>query len=73
MKIPPEDAYLKLKHTLEEVNGVFLRCAQQLGMENNYKLSPILNNVIFAAAEYGFMFSLELFAKKYKERFPGVD
>ena len=25
MKIPPEDAYLKLKHTLEEINGVFLK------------------------------------------------
>lgn len=23
LKIPPEDAYLKLRHTLEEINGVF--------------------------------------------------
>lgn len=73
MKIPPEDAYLKLKHTLEEINGVFLKCAQQLGMENNYKISPALNNVVFAAAEYGFIFNLELMARKYQERFPSVD
>ena len=50
MKIPPEDAYLKLKHTLEEVNGVFLKCSQQMGMENMYKISPILGNVVFSAA-----------------------
>ena len=73
MKIPPEDAYLKLKHTLEEVNGVFLKCAQQMGMENNYKISPVLGNVVFSAAEYGFIFSLELMARKYHEKFPGVD
>jgi U5 small nuclear ribonucleoprotein component len=73
MKIPPEDAYLKLKHTLEEINGIFLKCAQQLGMENNYKISPALNNVVFAAAEYGFIFNLELMARKYQERFPSVD
>lgn len=73
MKIPPEDAYLKLKHTLEEINGVFLKCAQQLGVEHTYKISPILNNVIFAAAEYGVIFNLELMARKYQERFPAVD
>jgi len=27
MKIPPADAYLKLKHTLEEINSVISRCA----------------------------------------------
>jgi U5 small nuclear ribonucleoprotein component len=24
LKLPPADAYLKLKHTLEEINGVIL-------------------------------------------------
>jgi len=27
MKIPPADAYLKIKHTLEEINGVISQCA----------------------------------------------
>lgn len=73
MKLPPEDAYLKLKHTLEEINGVFHRCAQQLGIENTYLISPALNNVVFAATEYAFIFSIELMARKYKQRFAGVD
>jgi len=73
MKIPPEDAYLKLKHTLEEINGVFLKNAQQLGMTNNYRISPVLGNVIFSSAEYSFMFSLHSFALKYKATFPQID
>lgn len=52
---------------------MFLKCAQQLGLENNYRISPALGNVVFAAAEYGFIFNLELMARKYQERFPGVD
>ena len=27
MKIPPEDAYLKIKHTIEEINTVITKCA----------------------------------------------
>ncbi len=73
MKIPPEDAYLKIKHTIEEINGVFVKTCAQLGIENRYLISPISNNVIFSSAEYSFMFSLESMAKKYKEVFPKVD
>lgn len=58
MKIPPEDAYLKLKHTLEEINGLFGKYCTQFGLENRYNVSPISNNVIFASAEYSFMFSV---------------
>lgn len=42
-------------------------------MENTYRISPLLNNVVFAAAEYGFIFSLEMMAKKYQQTFPAVD
>jgi hypothetical protein len=27
MKIPPADAYLKIKHTLEEINKIINKCA----------------------------------------------
>ena len=43
-----------------------MKCAQQLGLENPYRISPALDNVIFAAAEYGFIFSLESMARKYQ-------
>lgn len=73
MKLPPEDAYLKIKHTLEEVNGLFVKFAQQLGLSNDYLLSPALGNVIFASAEYSFMFSLHSMALKYQSLFTSVD
>ena len=33
MKIPPADAYLKIKHTIEEINAVISRCT--LNHENH--------------------------------------
>jgi U5 small nuclear ribonucleoprotein component len=50
-RIPPEDAYLKLKHTLEEVNTLFRKYCAQFGFdEKSYQFSPSLNNVIFTSA-----------------------
>lgn len=73
MKIPPEDAYLKIKHTLEEINGLFLKFSQQLGVPQPPLLSPLHDNVLFASAEYSFMFSLQSFAAKYQQIFREVD
>jgi U5 small nuclear ribonucleoprotein component len=73
MKLPPEDAYLKLKHTLEEINGLFYKFSQQLGLAAPPAISPLHNNVLFASAEYSFLFSLSSFAAKYQEVFSGVD
>lgn len=73
MKIPPEDAYLKLKHTLEEINGLFLKFSQQLGLPAPAILSPLSGNVIFASGEYGIIFSLDSFSKRYQDIFPTVD
>lgn len=50
-RMPPEDAYLKLKHTLEELNALFIKYCGQFGFdETTYQFSPSLNNVIFASA-----------------------
>lgn len=73
MKIPPEDAYLKIKHTLEEINGLFAKYTAQFGMNNRYAISPVLNNVIFASAEYSFMFSVRSMVGKYQQKFQGMD
>lgn len=73
MKIPPEDAYLKLKHTLEEVNSLFVEASNELGITNRYLISPVLNNVVFASGEYGFMVSVESMVEKYAMKFKGMD
>jgi U5 small nuclear ribonucleoprotein component len=62
LKLPPEDAYHKLQHTIESVNAIIEKCA--FGRE---RLSPERGNVLFASAKYGFCFSLPSFAKKYAD------
>lgn len=46
LKLPPADAYLKLKHTLEEINGII----SSADSTNEYpKVSPLLGNVAFGS------------------------
>lgn len=42
-------------------------------MNNRYAISPVLNNVIFASAEYSFMFSVRSMVGKYQQKFQGMD
>ncbi|KAI8619018.1 P-loop containing nucleoside triphosphate hydrolase protein [Chytriomyces sp. MP71] len=63
LKLPPADAYFKIKHTIEEVNAVLAQCP---GGEN-LRVSPELGNVCFASSQMGWCFSLRSFAKIYSD------
>jgi 116 kDa U5 small nuclear ribonucleoprotein component len=63
LKIPPQDTYYKLKHTLDELNMI----VQTYGYHK--KFSPVEGNVIFASGLFGFTFTLESMAKKYADMF----
>ncbi|KAI8318873.1 116 kDa U5 small nuclear ribonucleoprotein component-like protein [Martensiomyces pterosporus] len=65
LKLPPADAYYKLKLTIEEVNNVISSCPLA---DASMRLSPELGNVCFASASYGWCFSLESFAKQYIDK-----
>ncbi|EDO37021.1 predicted protein [Nematostella vectensis] len=68
LKLPPTDAYYKLKHVIDEVNGllsVFSEGADDL------VISPLLGNVCFASSSYHFCFTLLSFAKLYVDSFGG--
>ncbi|KAJ3415072.1 U5 small nuclear ribonucleoprotein component [Chytridiales sp. JEL 0842] len=69
LKLPPTDAYFKLKHTIEEVNSVLAQCPG----EKKIRLSPELGNVCFASSQMGWCFSLRSFAKLYAESHGGFD
>jgi U5 small nuclear ribonucleoprotein component len=71
LKLPPKDAYFKLKHTVEEVNTVIDNAAQ--GRSESLRLSPEKGNVCFASAQMGWCFTLESFVKMYADTFPGVN
>jgi U5 small nuclear ribonucleoprotein component len=66
LKLPPTDAYFKLKHTIEEVNDVLASCAHGTAP---LRVSPELGNVCFGAVALGFVFSVQSFARIYAEHF----
>lgn len=67
MKLPPQDAYLKLRHTLEEINNLIIQNAGNISEEelSKLKISPLLGNVVFGSSFYNFAFSLESYAEMY--------
>lgn len=74
LKIPPKDAYIKLKHTLEEINAIIQSVSTELGVDKSkYIVSPLLNNVLFGSGEYSFIFSLDSFSRIYSRQFKSVD
>ncbi|KAJ1954542.1 hypothetical protein EC988_002376, partial [Linderina pennispora] len=62
LKLPPADAYYKLKLTIEEVNKAIAACPLA---KPEMRVSPELGNVCFASSSYGWCFSLESFAQQY--------
>ncbi|KAL1919373.1 uncharacterized protein VTP21DRAFT_2066 [Calcarisporiella thermophila] len=68
LKLPPVDAYFKLKHTIEEINSIIRDCPGGEGI----RLSPERGNVCFASAYAGWCFTLKSFAKIYADAYPSV-
>jgi 116 kDa U5 small nuclear ribonucleoprotein component len=71
LKLPPTDAYFKLKHVVEEVNTVIENTLP--GQGEKRRLSPEKGNVAFACTEMGWCFTLPSFAKMYADTYPKVD
>ncbi|CAE6469165.1 unnamed protein product [Rhizoctonia solani] len=69
LRLPPADAYFKIKHTIEEVN-TFLA---GINPDPSLRLSPERGNVAFASTEMGWCFTLRSFAQMYADEWEGVD
>lgn len=67
LKIPPEDAYYKLVHTIEEINTLI--AAHWPSSSKPKRISPDLGNVCFASAQHGWSFTLKSFAHMYAARY----
>ncbi|RUS18498.1 hypothetical protein BC937DRAFT_88698 [Endogone sp. FLAS-F59071] len=78
LKLPPTDAYFKLKHTIEEVNtiisirSIYFIIANSTPGGETIRLSPERGNVCFASSQMGWCFSLKSFAKLYADTYPGL-
>ncbi|KAK6330318.1 hypothetical protein TWF730_004811 [Orbilia blumenaviensis] len=70
LKIPPTDAYFKVKHAVEQVNTIIAEAAPG---RDDLRLSPEKGNVCFASTKMGWCFSLRSFAKMYADTYSGVD
>lgn len=69
LKLPPNDAYHKIKHTLDEVNmavQAFKTINPNISDQDYF--SPLHGNVIFASTLFHTIFSLESFANVYHQR-----
>lgn len=71
LKLPPTDAYFKLKHVVEEVNTIIEQTIP--GQGEKRRLSPEKGNVAFACTSMDWCFTLPSFAKMYAETYPKVD
>ncbi|KAL2353148.1 116 kda u5 small nuclear ribonucleoprotein-like protein component [Cryomyces antarcticus] len=68
LKLPPADAYFKLKHVIEEVNTVIENTIP--GQGEKRRVSPEKGNVAFGCTSMGWCFTLPSFAKMYAESYP---
>lgn len=71
LKLPPNDAYFKLKHVIEEVNTVIENTVPSQGERR--RLSPERGNVAFACSSMGWVFTLKSFAKMYADTYTKLD
>ncbi|TDZ20517.1 Pre-mRNA-splicing factor cwf10 [Colletotrichum orbiculare MAFF 240422] len=71
LKLPPKDAYFKLKHVVEEVNTVIENTIP--GKGESKRISPEKGNVLFACTDMGWCFTLQSFAKMYTDTYGGID
>lgn len=67
LKLPPADAFYKLRNTLDDINDILEDCGAMLSTEVPLRVSPDLGNVCFASSDHGWSFSLRQFAQVYSE------
>ncbi|POR34980.1 Pre-mRNA-splicing factor cwf10 [Tolypocladium paradoxum] len=70
LKLPPKDAYFKLKHVVEEVNTIITNTAPSTAA--SMRISPEKGNVLFACTDFGWCFTLQSFAKMYADKYGNI-
>lgn len=65
LRLPPTEAYYKIRHTIQEVNNAIAA----LNPDPALALGPERGNVAFASTQMGYCFTLRSFAKLYAETY----
>ncbi|GHJ87314.1 hypothetical protein NliqN6_3716 [Naganishia liquefaciens] len=69
LRLPPSEAFFKIKHTIEEVNSVIA----SINPDESLRMSPERGNVAFASTQMGWVFTLRSFAQMYSDTYGAVD
>ncbi|UOH80949.1 hypothetical protein LQV05_003610 [Cryptococcus neoformans] len=69
LRLPPSEAFFKIKHTIEEVNSVIA----SIDPDDSFRLSPERGNVAFSSTQMGWCFTLKTFANMYADTFGSFD
>jgi len=68
LKLPLNDAYHKIKHTLEEINFTIRSYPFKPSEGGEWpQISPSIGNVVFASTQFGCLFTLQSFARRYMD------
>ena len=74
LKLPPEDAYLKIKHCIDTIN-IHVQKMEAIYSDSGLKevqktvyFSPLIGNVVFASTKFSLCLTLRSFATLYSER-----
>merc|ERR1719507_2798514 len=69
LKLPPTDAYHKLRFCIEDINETLERLYETVGTEGPSRVffSPLKGNVLFCSSLFRMMFTLESYAAIYGE------
>lgn len=70
LKLPPAEAFYKIRHVIDQVNTLLKECSFNGSF---HPVSPEQGSVVFASATCNFLFSTYSFALKYKETSPDLD
>lgn len=71
LRLPPKEAYFKIRHVIEDVNAHIEKAIPGKGAAK--RVSPEKGNVLFACTELGWSFTLQSFAKMYTDMYGGID
>lgn len=69
LRLPPQEAYFKIRHAIDEVNNIIA----SHDTDPARRLGPERGNVAFASTQAGWCFTLRSFAQMYADTYGGID
>ncbi|CAO1630088.1 unnamed protein product [Sympodiomycopsis kandeliae] len=69
LRLPPAEAYFKIRHAIDEINNVIATHDPN----PSRKIGPERGNLVFASTQSGWSFTLRSFARLYSDSYGGID